>query len=94
MSLPRPGDERKKCLVLDLDETLVHSTFQPTPTADLVVPVHLGEGIFQPIYVSKRPGVDAFLQTVTELFEVIIFTASLSNVAFTLGYHRRDSFFL
>lgn len=80
MNIPRPGDEHKKCLVLDLDETLVHSTFQPTPNADLVVPVHLGEGIFQPIYVCKRPGVDEFLHQVTQLFEVVIFTASLSNV--------------
>jgi RNA polymerase II subunit A small phosphatase-like protein len=67
-------------LVLDLDETLVHSTFQPVTNADLIVPVHLGEGIFQPIYVCKRPGVDEFLRQVSTIFEVVIFTASLSNV--------------
>lgn len=66
--------------MLDLDETLVHSTFQPTPNADLVVPVHLGQGVFQPIYVCKRPGVDEFLRHVVMHFEVVIFTASLSNV--------------
>lgn len=75
------GDVGKKCLVLDLDETLVHSTFQPVSTADLIVPVHLGEGVFQPIYVCKRPGVDEFLAQVAEHFEVVLFTASLSNVA-------------
>lgn len=71
----------KKCLVLDLDETLVHSSFQMVSTPDLTVPVHLGEGVYQPIYVCKRPGVDAFLQAVSELFEVVIFTASLSSYA-------------
>lgn len=81
MDLPSPLDVGKKCLVLDLDETLVHSTFQPVPNADLIVPVHLGEGLFQPIYVCKRPGVDEFLRQVSELFEVGIFTASLSNYA-------------
>lgn len=80
MSLPRECDIGKKCLVLDLDETLVHSTFQPVSNADLIVPVHLGEGVFQPIYVCKRPGVDAFLAQVSVHFEVVLFTASLSNV--------------
>jgi RNA polymerase II subunit A small phosphatase-like protein len=78
---PRDCDVSKKCLVLDLDETLVHSTFQPVPNADLIVPVHLGEGVFQPIYVCKRPGVDEFLRAVSEIFEVVLFTASLSNYA-------------
>ena len=32
----QPG---KKCLVLDLDETLVHSSFQPVENWDLVLPV-------------------------------------------------------
>jgi len=33
-------DKGKKTLILDLDETLVHSTFQPTDLVDLVIPVH------------------------------------------------------
>ncbi|PJF19946.1 hypothetical protein PSACC_00241 [Paramicrosporidium saccamoebae] len=78
---PMEHDVGRKCLVLDLDETLVHSTFQPVMNADLVVPVHLGEGVFQPIYVCKRPGVDEFLRHVSQHFEVVLFTASLSNYA-------------
>lgn len=33
---PRAGDEHRKLLVIDLDETLVHSSFKPVPGADFV----------------------------------------------------------
>lgn len=38
-------DQGKHCLVLDLDETLVHSSFKPVPNADYVLPVEI-EGMF------------------------------------------------
>eukprot|EP00919_Chromeraceae_sp_WS-2016_P058124 GHVR01137888.1.p1 GENE.GHVR01137888.1~~GHVR01137888.1.p1 ORF type:complete len:151 (+),score=7.61 GHVR01137888.1:28-480(+) len=34
-----PRDVGKKTLVLDLDETLVHSSFRPVPNAAFVIPV-------------------------------------------------------
>lgn len=50
-------------LVLDLDETLVHSSFKPVPNADFVVPVEV-DGIVHRVFVCKRPGVDEFMKKV------------------------------
>ncbi|KAF9571762.1 hypothetical protein EC968_000208 [Mortierella alpina] len=75
-----PEHVGKKCLVLDLDETLVHSSFKLIPQADYVVPVEIDNQSHN-VYVIKRPGVDTFLQKMGELYEVVIFTASLSKYA-------------
>ncbi|XP_020936923.1 CTD small phosphatase-like protein, partial [Sus scrofa] len=34
-------DYGKKCVVIDLDETLVHSSFKPISNADFIVPVEI-----------------------------------------------------
>jgi len=68
----------KKCLVLDLDETLVHSSFKILHQADFTIPVEI-EGQFHNIYVIKRPGVDEFMKRVGELYEVVVFTASVAK---------------
>lgn len=82
--------------MLDLDETLVHSSFkvmwfmliiassltvslQSISQADYVVPVEI-EFHWHNVYVIKRPGVDNFLKKMGEIYEVVIFTASLSKV--------------
>ncbi|CDO94941.1 unnamed protein product [Kluyveromyces dobzhanskii CBS 2104] len=68
----------KKCLVLDLDETLVHSSFKYLRTADFVIPVEIDNQVHN-VYVIKRPGVDEFLTRVSEIYEVVVFTASVSR---------------
>ena len=73
-------DNQKKTLVLDLDETLVHSSFNQVVNADYVIPVDI-DGKLVDVYVQKRPGLDYFLQQVCPTFEVVIFTASLSKYA-------------
>ncbi|KAF0734313.1 hypothetical protein AaE_009159, partial [Aphanomyces astaci] len=80
MSTPFPGDEGKKCLVLDLDETLVHSSFKPIPNPDYVIPVEI-EGHVHQVYVAKRPGVDEFMRKMAEFYEIVVYTASLSKYA-------------
>jgi len=77
---PRSPNDRRMTLVLDLDETLVHSTFKPTDEADIVLDLDL-DGEMHQIYVCKRPGCDEFLASVCQKFEVVIFTASLSLYA-------------
>jgi len=70
----------RKCLVLDLDETLVHSAFTPVPNPDYVLPVEI-EGVVHRVYVLKRPGADEFLAKLGKVYEVVIFTASLAKYA-------------
>ena len=38
------------------------------------------EGQYHNVYVIKRPGVDQFMKRVGELYEVVVFTASVSKV--------------
>jgi len=104
-------DTGRKCLVLDLDETLVHSSFkvsrnflnslsnflsafsllssdflsflfllQAIQNADFIVPVEI-EGTTHSVFVIKRPGVDEFMRKMGEIYEVVVFTASLSKVS-------------
>lgn len=73
-------DSSKKTLVLDLDETLVHSCFDPVPKYDFIIPVEI-DGQMKDVYVQKRPFLDQFLSRVCPTFEVVVFTASLSKYA-------------
>ncbi|KAF5389487.1 hypothetical protein D9757_004276 [Collybiopsis confluens] len=75
-----PAHAGRKCLVLDLDETLVHSSFRPIPSPDYIVPVEI-ESHWHHFHVLKRPGVDLFLKEMGEIYEIVVFTASLSKYA-------------
>ncbi|XP_051910098.1 CTD (carboxy-terminal domain, RNA polymerase II, polypeptide A) small phosphatase-like a isoform X3 [Hippocampus zosterae] len=74
------ADCGRNCVVIDLDETLVHSSFKPISNADFIVPVEI-DGTVHQVYVLKRPHVDEFLQRMGELFECVLFTASLAKYA-------------
>eukprot|EP01097_Dermamoeba_algensis_P001933 TRINITY_DN1760_c0_g1_i2.p1 TRINITY_DN1760_c0_g1~~TRINITY_DN1760_c0_g1_i2.p1 ORF type:complete len:171 (-),score=29.09 TRINITY_DN1760_c0_g1_i2:990-1502(-) len=76
---PLPQFEKKITLVLDLDETLVHSSFKPVPNADFIIPVEI-EGQVHQVYVLKRPFVDQFMKRMGDLYEVVVFTASFGKV--------------
>ena len=70
----------KKTLILDLDETLVHSSFTPFEKNDIVLYVDF-DGMMYNIYVLVRPEAENFIKNISKYFEVVIFTASLSNYA-------------
>ena len=80
--LPQKSPEftDKKTLILDLDETLVHSSFTPFEKNDIVLNVDF-DGIMYNIYVLVRPGAKNFIKNISKYFEVVTFTASLSNYA-------------
>jgi len=77
---PTPDIIGKKTLVLDLDETLVHSSFKPIPNPDFIIPVEIEDQVHK-VYVAKRPGVDQFLSKLGPTFEIVVFTASLAKYA-------------
>lgn len=77
--LPKQNDD-KPCLVLDLDETLVHSSFRSVAGADFVIPVKI-EDVVHYVYVAKRPSVDLFLTQLAQYYEIVIYTASLNKYA-------------
>lgn len=68
-------DFGKKTLVLDLDETLIHSEFTEMGfkgSANMILRMHGTEIGF----CWFRPHLKEFLEEVTKLYEVVIFTAS------------------
>jgi len=74
-----PSNRGKKCLVLDLDETLVHSSFQPIECS-FAITIEL-DGAQYGVSVLKRPFVDEFIEECAKLYELVIFTASLAEYA-------------
>lgn len=51
----------KKTLVLDLDETLVHSSFKVPQEECIVLPVEIDDKKFK-VYVLVRPNAEKFLK--------------------------------
>ncbi len=73
-------DARKKTLILDLDETLIHSFFEQRDDADLVLDIVIEDQPYK-VFVKLRPGVVKFLSRMDKIYEVVIFTASMTTYA-------------
>lgn len=79
--LPPLMSPEKKTIFLDLDETLIHSKPDPPPKSfDFIVRPRI-DGELMNFYVAKRPGVDAFLESISKKYELVIFTAGLREYA-------------
>lgn len=86
--VPPDPIEGKKTLVLDLDETLIHSSeFPPHSNVEyfkihssnsnyqiILDEKHDNNNVPQSIFVFKRPGLDEFLQYASKTFEIFIYT--------------------
>ncbi|PVU87812.1 hypothetical protein BB561_006162 [Smittium simulii] len=70
----------KKYLVLDLDETLIHSSPHSSYKAHLRIEVII-EKMACLYYIYKRPYLDYFLRKVSEWYKIVIFTASIPEYA-------------
>uniref|UniRef100_A0A8C4N155 protein-serine/threonine phosphatase n=1 Tax=Eptatretus burgeri TaxID=7764 RepID=A0A8C4N155_EPTBU len=74
----------RKILVLDLDETLIHShhdgmvrtMVRPGTPPDFILKVVIDKHPVR-FFVHKRPHVDFFLEVVSQWFELVVFTASM-----------------
>lgn len=71
----------KKTLVLDLDETLVHSSAEPIDGADFIVDMENVENMRLKLYVKKRNGAEFLIKEMAKYFELVLFTASLRDYA-------------
>jgi len=84
-------DEGKITVVLDMDETLLHSEFEgksggalrqsekrkkATREADFKLQVTVNNGALETVKVYKRPWLDEFLMELSKEFEVVVFTAA------------------
>jgi len=77
-----PKSNKKYTLVIDLDETLIHSDFDNELSENshkTLQFTHENEVIIFNLYI--RPGVNEFLSFAKERFEIVIFTASRKEYA-------------
>ncbi|KAI8388353.1 HAD-like domain-containing protein [Radiomyces spectabilis] len=80
--LPPQKDDNRPTLVLDLDETLLYTTYRDTDTtqtdADYVMFAKDGRSCLAGIL---RPGVTQFLTWASSIFEVVVWTAGADDYA-------------
>lgn len=71
----------KKLLVLDLDETLVHTFLQDAPEGCQQVNVNILDKADKTMFFKVRPGCMEFLHKAAQVFDIYVFTAASANYA-------------
>lgn len=83
--------KQKKTLILDLDETLIHSSFESIKKPDFSILLPYENKSYL-VKVYKRPYLDKFIQRISNLYNVYIFTASIEeycqSVIKELGFNK------
>lgn len=78
---PRSCNDKRPTLVLDLDETLVHSFLDPTQYEEYDYCFQVDADEVIDVYCKIRPHLDQFLRELSETYELVVFTASQENYA-------------
>lgn len=73
--LPPKISRHTHTLVLDLDETLVHCYLEEPAQFDITF--EIDDGIKYDVYLCFRPYVFYFLETMSQYYELIVFTAGI-----------------
>ena len=80
--------KKEKVLVIDLDESIIHSSFEPFENPDYILPIKLKSNNNNNIksedsnlYINIRPGFSDFLTSLSNYYEIFIFTAASSDYA-------------
>lgn len=81
--IPKKDKLCKPILVLDLDETLIHSSLIPRRPCDFWIEVLQNKEINsrEIFWVYKRPGLDRFLEEISKVYTVHVFTAGIKEYA-------------
>ena len=69
-----------KTLILDLDETLAHSSFMWFKNWTYNKQIRF-EGTLYTVFVLKRPHINTFLEKMSSLYEIVFYTASVMEYA-------------
>ncbi len=57
----------------------MHSSFDYVENPDIIIPIIIEEVTYE-IYVLVRPGTKEFISELSKFYEIVIFTASISEV--------------
>lgn len=80
LGFQRPQHKGKKTLVLNLDETLLHSVFNNDDKSDFQFTTSRWNKVFS-VSMFKRPFLDNFLSHIFKKFEVVFYTPALWDYA-------------